>query len=72
VEYPPSTLDELERAQPIYETLPGWSADLSGARHVSDLPVTTRAYIERIGELCGTPVRMVSVGPERDQVVYLD
>ncbi len=71
LEYPPSTLEELARAQPVYETLPGWSEDLSQARHVNDLPATTRAYIERVGELCATPVRMASVGPERDQVVHL-
>jgi adenylosuccinate synthase len=69
-DFPPSTVIELERAQPIYETLPGWQADISGARHVKDLPDATAHYIERIAELTETRVRTISVGPERDQLVF--
>jgi len=69
-EYPPSTIAELERAEPIYETFPGWTQDISGARQNSDLPDATCSYIQRIAELCETPVHTVSVGPEREQLVY--
>ena len=69
-DYPPSTMAELERAEPIYETLVGWREDISGARREGDLPEATRAYIRRVSELCGTPVRTASVGPERDQLVF--
>lgn len=69
-EYVPSTIAELERAEPIYETLPGWSKDISTARHNSDLPDAVCGYIQRIAELCDTPVHTVSVGPEREQLVY--
>ncbi|MEO0562279.1 MAG: adenylosuccinate synthase [Chloroflexota bacterium] len=69
-EFPPATAYELERVVPIYETLPGWDEDVSGARTASDLPENARAYIQRIAELCGTPVNTVSVGPERDQLVF--
>jgi adenylosuccinate synthase len=71
VDFPPSLISELERAEPVYETLPGWSADISGARHVNDLPNATVRYIERIAQLTETRVRTVSVGPERDQLVFL-
>lgn len=71
VEFPPTTVAELERAQPIYQTLPGWQEDLSAVRRWGDLPDATRAYIERVAELCQTPIRTVSVGPEREQLVHL-
>ncbi|MCU0495882.1 MAG: adenylosuccinate synthase [Anaerolineae bacterium] len=69
-DYPPSTMEELQHAQPIYETLPGWSEDVSGIRRMEDLPKNARAYVERIAELCDTPIYTVSVGPERDQLVH--
>lgn len=68
-DYPPSTISELERAQPVYETFQGWHSDISSARTAHDLPDTTVAYIRRISQLCDTPIRTVSVGPERDQLV---
>ncbi len=68
-DYPPVTNAQLERARPIYETLPGWSADISGCRHFSDLPAAARDYIGRVAELCDVPIHIVSVGPERDQLV---
>ena len=64
--------DEFPRQQrvlynctPIYETLPGWSEDITGVRSFGDLPAAARTYIERIEELAGVPVSLVSVGPER-------
>jgi adenylosuccinate synthase len=71
VDYPPSTNEELERAKPIYEMLRGWHEDITTARQLSDLPSQARAYIKRIEELCGVPVRAASVGPEREQLVIL-
>ncbi|MBN1563264.1 MAG: adenylosuccinate synthase [Anaerolineae bacterium] len=61
----------MERAQPVYEAVPGWDADISGARVMADLPEATQRYIKRIEELSGVKVMMVSVGPERDQAVQL-
>jgi adenylosuccinate synthase len=72
LEYPPSIMAELERAQPVYETLPGWDADVSSARRPADLPEAARAYIQRVEALCAVPVRTVSVGPARDQIVRFD
>ena len=70
-DFPPTTLAQLEHAKPLFETLPGWKEDLSSVRQWGDLPATTRAYIERIAQLCDTPVKTVSVGPEREQLVHL-
>jgi adenylosuccinate synthase len=65
----PSHVDDLRKAKPIYETLPGWSEDITGVRDLEDLPANARAYIERVGEIVGVPVEMVSVGPARDQTI---
>jgi adenylosuccinate synthase len=70
-DFPPSTLAELALAEPIYETLSGWSADISHVRRKSDLPEAALTYIHRIAELSETPIHVVSVGPERDQLVFL-
>src|SRR5205085_1738451 len=56
--------DLLERCRPVYETLPGWREDVSGARRLADLPAAARRYVDRLGELLGLPVSIISVGPE--------
>ncbi|MGW8249143.1 MAG: adenylosuccinate synthetase, partial [Anaerolineales bacterium] len=61
----------IDSFSPIYEELPGWQADLRGCRSWEQLPGAARAYILRIEELCRIPVRLISVGPERDQVVEI-
>ncbi len=71
MDYPPSTAEEQARAIPIYETVDGWQEDISGARSWSELPKNAQNYIQRIEALCDVPVSMVSVGPERSQLVVL-
>ncbi len=68
-QFPPVTNEQLERAKPVYETLPGWSEDISNCRRFNDLPAAARNYIKRVAQLCDVPIQMVSVGPERDQLV---
>ena len=68
-EYPPVTNEQLGRAVPIYETLPGWRDDITGCRALEELPQAARNYVKRIAELCDVPIRSVSVGPEREQLV---
>jgi adenylosuccinate synthase len=59
----------LAACRPIYEALPGWSEDVREIRHFEALPAAARAYIARIEALAGVSVTMVSVGPERDQLI---
>jgi len=59
----------LQTFTPVYEELPGWSEDVSAVRRWSDLPSAAQTYLERLAGLAGVPVRLVSVGPEREQVV---
>ncbi|MCB2224104.1 MAG: adenylosuccinate synthase [Actinobacteria bacterium] len=56
----------LYRCTPVYEDHEGWEEDISGARSMDDLPKAARSYLERIEELAGVPVTMVSVGPDRE------
>jgi adenylosuccinate synthase len=60
----------LERCRPVYETLSGWRQDVSGARRLSDLPAAARRYVDRLGELLGLPVTIISVGPDRTQSIF--
>lgn len=71
VDYPPSTIKEIERAKPIYETFAGWQADITGVRTFADLPPAAQTYIKAVADLVGVTVSAVSVGPERSQVVTL-
>ncbi len=63
---------DLSPFEPVYEELPGWQGDVRAARQWEELPAGARAYILRIEELIGVPVRMVSVGPERAQIVEIE
>jgi adenylosuccinate synthase len=51
---------------PVYEDLDGWDEDISGARSMAELPAAARRYLERVEELAGVPVTLVSVGPDRE------
>ena len=65
----PSHVDEIRKVKPIYETVPGWQEDITAARILDDLPQAARDYLDRIAELVGVPVEMVSVGPDRSQTI---
>ena len=67
----PSHVDDLRRVQPQYETMPGWQEDITGARSLEDLPRAARDYLDRIAQLVGVPVDLVSVGPERQQTMRI-
>lgn len=59
----------LADCEPVYETLPGWEQDISGVRAFDDLPKNAQAYVLRVEELLGCPIKYVSVGPERDALI---
>ena len=59
----------LEKAKPVYETMPGWKCDIRGITKYEDLPEACRNYIERIEELIGVRISMVSNGPSREELI---
>lgn len=65
----PSQISVLERARPVYETMPGWSEDISTCTRWEDLPATAQAYFTRIEQLVGVPIAVISVGPGREQTI---
>jgi adenylosuccinate synthase len=65
----PSDAYDLERCKPVYETVAGWDNDITNARKLTDLPAAARRYIDRIAELVGLKVSVVSVGPDREQTI---
>ena len=68
----PSHVDDLRRAVPVYETLPGWQRDTTKVRALSDLPRQATDYLARLSQLVGRPVKVVSVGPDREQTIFAD
>ncbi len=71
VEGMPALAHVLDECVPAYTVLPGWKVSLRGARSWEDLPSTARSYLQYIQEAVGVPVSLVSVGPEREEVIHL-
>lgn len=71
LDHVPASAPRLAQAEPIYEELPGF-ARLAAVNSLSDLPVEARRYLDRIAELAGVPVQIVSIGARRDQTLVVD
>jgi adenylosuccinate synthase len=69
VDHLPYRLD-AQLLEPVYQSLPGWSEDLTGVRKTTDLPDTLTSYVRFIEEFTGVPVVLVSVGPDREQTLW--
>ena len=67
----PASLKVLAKVEPVYETFAGWKSDISSARRWEDLPANARRYLERMAEVTGIALGIVSVGPNRDQTIVL-
>ncbi len=67
----PASIEDLAFCEPVYEEFEGWG-DISNITDYNKLPINVIRYIERIEELCGTKVSIISVGPRRDQTIVLD
>jgi adenylosuccinate synthase len=65
----PADTWSLAKVEPVYETLPGWQTPTGDVRRIEDLPPNARTYLDRIEELTHAPVRWVSVGTKRSQIV---
>lgn len=69
--YMPPSLDRLAKCKPVYEEMPGWKEDISGARNMKQLPDAARAYLKYIEEKTGVSMSIVSVGPNREETVEI-
>jgi adenylosuccinate synthase len=65
MDYFRADMDTLADVEPIYETMPGWNGNISGARHFEELPKEAQQYVKRIETLITAPIKIVSIGPER-------
>ena len=65
----PASLEQLAKCEPVYETMPGWTEDITKVEKYEDLPENAKKYITRIEELIGVNVDLVSVGPNRAQTI---
>lgn len=63
---------DLSPYEPVFEELPGWESDITDVKRWSQLPAEAQGYIEHIEAYCGLPARLISVGPERDQIIRRD
>lgn len=59
----------LGRAEPVYEVPPGWRTSTAPCRTWADIPLNARRFLERVESYGETPIRWVSVGPERDEII---
>jgi adenylosuccinate synthase len=70
IDHFPNSLDKLALCKPVYEILPGWQEDITGARSLADLPRNACRYIEFVSDFLKLPVSIVSVGPKRSQTIF--
>jgi adenylosuccinate synthase len=66
----PADLDVLSQCEPVYETLPGWTKPTAGIRELADLPDQARRYVDRISELVGAEIGIVSTGSDRHETIF--
>lgn len=67
----PADLDVLAQCEPVYETLPGWTENISTVKQFRDLPLNAKRYVQRVEELTRVPVDIVSVGPGREETIVI-
>ena len=68
----PMTQTGFHHAKPIYENMPGWTEDISGAREVSDLPINARNYVKFLEDISGTRISAIGVGQDRDATIAIN
>lgn len=67
----PCQTEDLEKIVPIYEVLPGWKCPTGHIDKYDDLPENAKKYLAKIEQLCGSPISMISLGPQRDKTIIL-
>ena len=68
----PASLKVLSKVEPVYEEFAGWKTDTTKVRRYEDLPAAARAYLERLSEVTGVRLGIVSVGPNREQTIIME
>ncbi len=71
LDHPPLGAEALGECQPVYEDMPGWTESTVGIRREADLPKQARDYLARIAEITGTPIDIISTGPDRADTIVL-
>jgi len=71
LELPPVGADAIEKCEPVYEDMPGWSESTVGVKSIDDLPVNARNYLKRLEEVVGVPADIVSTGPDREETIVV-
>ena len=72
IDYPPANPTIVEQIEPIYEELPGWLTPTTGIRTFANLPAEARNYVARLCELIGARLGVISVGPDREQIIEVN
>ena len=72
IDYMPASLTQMEKLEPIYQSLEGWKSSTSGARDLADLPSQARAYIDYIADIIGVRIDLLSTSPERDDIIVIN
>lgn len=67
----PASLNVLAKVEPVYEEFDGWMTDISGIRNYADLPANAKKYLDRLSEVAGVELGIISVGPNREQTIVL-
>lgn len=70
IDYFPASIEELEKAEPVLKSFPGWQKDLSGCRSYDNLPGQVKDYLSFVQDFLETPIDILSVGPQREQTFY--
>ncbi|MBC8214019.1 MAG: adenylosuccinate synthase [Candidatus Marinimicrobia bacterium] len=65
----PSVMHRLDEVKPIYETIPGWNKPTCEVEHFNELPLRAKEYIGYLSDLMETPIKIISIGPERNQII---
>lgn len=68
----PSHVTDLAEAKPVLRKLPGWKTDITGLRKIEQFPKQARAYLDSLAEVIGFPIEIVSIGPDREQTVFMN
>ncbi len=72
IDKPPPLIEDLQRVEPVYETLPGWQASTEKIDKIRGLPQNARDFITFIEDFCNVPIVIISVGPNREETIVVD